>query len=61
MEYARGGELKQYVNEKGTLSEEETRTIMGQIMQGLLTCHEKGIIHRDLKMENVLFTNTDHK
>ena len=35
--------------------------IIKQVMQGLLTCHEKGIIHRDLKMENVLFTNTDYK
>ncbi len=34
---------------------------MKQIVIGLSTCHQKGIIHRDLKLENVLFMDKDHK
>jgi serine/threonine protein kinase len=61
MEYAQGGELKQYLNEKGKLDEWEVREYIGQIISGLMQCHSKGIIHRDLKLENVLFTNAERK
>ena len=30
-------------------------------MLGLMHCHEKGIIHRDLKLENILFTDGSKK
>ena len=30
-------------------------------MNGLATCHSKGIIHRDLKLENVLFADEEKK
>ena len=34
---------------------------MKQIITGLSSCHDKGIIHRDLKLENILFTDNEHK
>ena len=34
---------------------------MKQIVAGLSSCHQKGVIHRDLKLENILFTNNEHK
>lgn len=55
MEYADGGELMQYVEEKKGLGEVEARSIMRQLVSALDACHEKGVIHRDLKLENVLF------
>lgn len=30
-------------------------------MAGLSACHQRGIVHRDLKLENVLFMDEDHK
>ncbi|TFL00331.1 hypothetical protein BDV98DRAFT_112370 [Pterulicium gracile] len=49
-----GGELFDYLVEKGRLSEEETRVIFGQLCLAVHYLHEKGIVHRDLKLENVL-------
>ncbi len=57
MEYASGGELYKYVEEKGRLNEIEARKIFMQIVNAMSYCHTRGIVHRDLKLENVLFKN----
>lgn len=55
MEYAAGGELYKYVEERTRLGEVEARRIMQQIVNAMSYCHSRGIVHRDLKLENVLF------
>ncbi|KAJ7489339.1 Pkinase-domain-containing protein [Mycena latifolia] len=49
-----GGELFDYLVEKGRLSEDETKVIFGQLCLAVGYLHDKGIVHRDLKLENVL-------
>jgi serine/threonine protein kinase len=39
MEYAKGGELKEYLKRKGKLTESEARVILKQILAGLEYCH----------------------
>ncbi|KAH9042595.1 hypothetical protein EDB85DRAFT_1885852 [Lactarius pseudohatsudake] len=53
-ELCSGGELFDYLTEKGRISEQETRRIFGQLCLAVNYLHEKGIVHRDLKLENVL-------
>jgi serine/threonine protein kinase len=55
MEYAGGGELLKYVEEHGKVNEMEARRIFVQIVNAMAYCHTRGIVHRDLKLENVLF------
>jgi serine/threonine protein kinase len=55
MEYAGGGELLKYVEEHGKLHECDARRIFMQIVNAMSYCHTRGIVHRDLKLENVLF------
>jgi len=57
MEYASGGELLSYIKEKGTLTETEARSVISQTLQAMSFCHNRGIIHRDLKLENILFAD----
>ena len=57
MEMMVGGELFDYVVEKGTLSEEEASTIVRKVTSAVAHMHSLNIIHRDLKPENLLLTS----
>lgn len=49
-----GGELFDYVVEKGTLSEEEASVIVRKVTSAVAHMHGLDIIHRDLKPENLV-------
>jgi serine/threonine protein kinase len=61
MEYAEGGELFNYIIDKGYLSEDESRYIFQQMIDAIYYLHKMGICHRDLKPENILFDSKDKK
>merc|ERR1719356_763487 len=54
VEFAGGGELRAYAEKNGPLSEEESRVFFKQIVRAVHYVHSKKIIHRDLKLENIL-------
>jgi serine/threonine protein kinase/Flp pilus assembly protein TadD len=56
MEYVEGETLKQVI-EKQALSIKEVLDIGIQICEGLNMAHEKGIVHRDIKSANIMFTS----
>lgn len=53
-EYSSGGELFDYIVERGRLAEAEARRFFQQIISGVEYCHKHMIAHRDLKPENLL-------
>lgn len=53
-EYSSGGELFDYIVERGRLAESEARRFFQQIISGVEYCHKHMIAHRDLKPENLL-------
>jgi TolB-like protein/Flp pilus assembly protein TadD/predicted Ser/Thr protein kinase len=55
MEYVEGKTLKQLV-ESESLSMKKVLDIALQVCEGLAAAHEKGIVHRDIKSENILLT-----
>ena len=54
MEYVKGEDLKSFIRRKGKLSEEEAIAIAKQVCEGLEEAHELGVIHRDLKPQNIM-------
>ena len=54
MEYVRGKTLKDYIREKGRLDWEEAVRIASQICSALKHAHKNGIVHRDIKPQNIL-------
>mmetsp|Transcript_10625 Transcript_10625/g.19398 ORF Transcript_10625/g.19398 Transcript_10625/m.19398 type:complete len:501 (+) Transcript_10625:84-1586(+) len=54
LELAANGELFDYLMHTGSFSEEVARTYFTQLVDGLSACHDKGVVHRDLKPDNLL-------
>lgn len=53
-EYAARGEIFDYLVANGRMKEDEAARVFAQIVSAIDYCHCKGVVHRDLKLENVL-------
>lgn len=54
LEYVEGGELLKLLQSKGAYSECDSRKAIIYILEAIDYCHSRGIIHRDLKLENII-------
>eukprot|EP01025_Chloroclados_australasicus_P058541 TRINITY_DN7362_c0_g1_i1.p1 TRINITY_DN7362_c0_g1~~TRINITY_DN7362_c0_g1_i1.p1 ORF type:complete len:290 (-),score=33.24 TRINITY_DN7362_c0_g1_i1:1-870(-) len=60
-ELVTGGELLDKVTERGLYTEPEAAFIVKQVLEGVAYLHKKGIVHRDLKLENLLLVDNSAK
>ncbi|XP_064641201.1 testis-specific serine/threonine-protein kinase 4-like [Lineus longissimus] len=54
MELASGGDLLEVIRKNGHVKEPQAGVWFNQLTEGISYCHKKGVVHRDLKCENVL-------
>jgi serine/threonine protein kinase len=56
MEYVDGGTLLEVLQERGPLDLKEAQDIASQFLAGLEAIHKAGLVHRDVKPENIMLT-----
>ena len=56
-ELCSGGDLLTYVRKRRKLKEKVAKFILKHILDGLYYCHSKGILHRDIKLDNILLNS----
>ena len=54
MEYVEGETLKEYIERKGKLSDEEIKSIFSQMLDAVVYVHEQNLVHRDIKPSNFM-------
>ncbi|KAH7297946.1 hypothetical protein KP509_25G020300 [Ceratopteris richardii] len=54
MDLCEGGDLCDYLQEKGPLPEKDAARILRAVVSAVAFCHERGVMHRDIKPENIL-------
>jgi len=61
MEYAEGGDLLQLIKKVRKMSERATKPLFKQITQAIKYCHDNNILHRDIKLDNILLHKSQIK
>jgi serine/threonine protein kinase len=59
-EYCAGGDLRAYITHKKRLSESDARLFLSEILIAIEELHKNGIIHRDIKLDNILIDKDGH-
>lgn len=59
MEFVEGEALSKRIARKGALSIDETRQVMAQVASGIAALHAVGIVHRDVKPNNIVVREVD--
>lgn len=54
MEYVKGTTLKSLIQQRGAIEKNEAIFLMEQILEGIVVAHKAGVIHRDIKPQNIL-------
>eukprot|EP00930_Biecheleria_cincta_P018309 TRINITY_DN14305_c0_g1_i1.p1 TRINITY_DN14305_c0_g1~~TRINITY_DN14305_c0_g1_i1.p1 ORF type:complete len:644 (-),score=111.19 TRINITY_DN14305_c0_g1_i1:158-2089(-) len=58
LEYCAGGDLSQFLRDRGRVPEQTARSFLTQIAAGLFVLHQANVLHRDLKPQNILLSDT---
>lgn len=53
-------DLFDFINDHGFLEESLARDFLRQVVDTILACHQRGVIHRDIKDENLLVSVSRH-
>ena len=60
MEFVDGESIGQRIQREGAIPEEEAIRLMGQVCEGLRRAHKQGLVHRDVKPDNIMLTQNAH-
>lgn len=60
MDYVNGGELFFHLSREKVFTEERTKFYIAEIVLAITYLHERGIVYRDLKLENLLLDSEGH-
>jgi serine/threonine-protein kinase len=61
MDYVSGGSLRGRLQAAGTLPPDEAARLLGQVAAALAQAHELGVVHRDVKPDNILLQEVDDR
>jgi serine/threonine protein kinase len=59
-DFCPGGDMRSVIARKGKLSEDDAKIYLAEIILALEELHRNGIIHRDIKPDNILIDKDGH-